>query len=93
MAEAIFEARRLEQRNYDLRRPLERARLQKTVRDFMDLLRNNAFNGRETSHVSLVTAFCRLLDHDDVWYLAETVVPEVRVALADQLRLRFFPIL
>lgn len=84
MNEAIFDARRLEQGSYDLSQLPHRSRLQKTALDFMQLVRSNAFDGKQSSHKLLVAFFCRLIDSDDVWYLVEAMVPEFRVALDEQ---------
>ena len=80
----MFDNKRLQQTGYDLARLPDRAKLRKTVVDFMQLLRRDAFDDNAESAISLVTTFCQFVDNDDAWYLIETQVPEFRVALVDQ---------
>ena len=66
--------------HYDLSKPLEAARFQRTAMDFLAGVRANAFHGPEGSR--LMDEFCAFVSSRDVWRLAQNVVPEFRSAPA-----------
>ena len=62
--------------NYDLAKPLEAARFQRTVMDFMEAVRSNTFRGAEGAQ--LMDDFCTFVSSKHIWRLAQQVVPEFR---------------
>lgn len=74
---ATFDAGRLDGAQYNLTSALHAVRLQNTCEDFMDIVRSNPNYLGLYPH--LVSHFCRLLDHDQTFPLAASVVPELRL--------------
>ena len=81
MASQAF-SERLVKANYDFNNPLDAARFQHTVFEFMKLVKDDSFgdpNGEE-----LMDKFCKLVNDREVWHFAQTVVPEFRSAREEQ---------
>ena len=81
MASQAF-SERLVKANYDFNNPLEAARFQKTVFEFMKLVKDDSLgdpNGEE-----LMDKFCKLVNDREVWHLAQMVVPEFRSSREEQ---------
>ena len=81
MASQAF-SERLVKANYDFNNPLEAARFQKTIFEFMKLVKDDSLgdpNGEE-----LMDKFCKLVNDREVWHLAQTVVPEFRSSREEQ---------
>ena len=76
MATQTFARERLDQKSYDLNNPLEAARFQQTVLDFMELARVDESTVPNAD--GILTEFCEFVDDPEVWHLAQTVVPEFR---------------
>ena len=75
-------AKKLVKSNYDLNNPLDTARFQQVVSEFMKLVRADSLgdpNGEE-----LIDKFCKLVDDKQVWHLAQMVVPEFRSGREEQ---------
>ena len=73
---------RLMKSGYNLDDPLEAARFQKTVLEFMKNVRDDSLGG--PSGKELMDKFCKLVDDREVWHLAQMVVPEFRSAREEQ---------
>lgn len=75
MSASTFDATRFEG-NYDFNNAQDLCRIQIAISDFMTLVREGAFIvGRDEG---LAESFCRFVDREEVWHLAEMVVPEFR---------------
>lgn len=74
---ATFDATRLDSTQYDMSVPTEAIRLQNAMKDFMDLVRNNAAYIAENHQ--MIERFCELIDNDKTFPLAAIVVPELRL--------------
>ena len=57
--------------------------LMRKIRRFMKLLRSATFD--RTRNATLVDAFASFVSHNEIWYHAQTVVPEFRYARVSQL--------
>lgn len=66
----------------NLQASLDAAQCQRTILDFMALVRDDAFDSLGGGQ--LVKDFCGLVNHKDVWHLAEMVVPEFRMSKAEK---------
>lgn len=77
-----FDMGRLRKREYDLNNPLHAARFQRTVLDFMEIVKATAARSRVTKDD--LDRFCTFVDSEPCWHLAQTVVPEFRSALVEQ---------
>ena len=62
--------------NYDLAKPFEALRFQRTVLDFMEAVRSDTFRGAEG--MQLMDDFCAFISSKHVWGLAQNVVPAFR---------------
>lgn len=82
MAQDKFDAARFDGGQYDRNEPLHFARFQRTVEEFMVLLRNNDLTYPKDR--GLLDVFCKFVDNAEVWHLAQTVAPEFRSAKEDQ---------
>ena len=81
MASMTF-SERLIKSKYNLDYPLDAARFQQTVFEFMELVRDDSLddpNGEE-----LIDKFCNLVNDKEVWSLAQMVVPEFRSTREEQ---------
>ena len=78
MANSPFDEIRLERIWYDYADPLSMARFMRTSREFMELVRQDAF--RRPEDTPLLDQFCELVNSKHVWNLAQMVVPEFRSA-------------
>lgn len=78
MANSTFDETRLERGTYDYAEPLSMGRFMRTSREFMDLVRRDAFHRPENT--PLLDRFCEFVDSKHVWNLAQMVVPEFRSA-------------
>lgn len=58
--------------------PADAARFMATVRDFLELVRENAFRGADGE--GLMTGFCGYVNDPKVWSHAEKVAPEFRMS-------------
>ncbi|KAL9007009.1 MAG: hypothetical protein Q9180_009737, partial [Flavoplaca navasiana] len=67
---------------YDFPKTSEIARCQSVVRSFMELVMQDSLIGDEGRQ--LLDQFCRLLCHREVWFAAETVIPQLRMTLAEK---------
>jgi len=74
---ATFDTTRLDGRQYTIGIATHTIRLQKTVEDFMDIVRPNP--SYLVANRQLISQFCRLIDHDKTFPLAAMVVPELRL--------------
>ena len=77
-----FDVARLDRDGYDWDVPLHLARLQRTVEDFMTLIKNNEVMYPDDQ--GILDRFCVLVNDARVWPLAQMVVPEFRSAKEDQ---------
>ncbi len=73
---------RLIKANYDLNNPLDAARFQQTVFEFMKLVKGNSLG--DPNGAELMDQFCKFVDDKQVWHLAQTVVPEFRSSREEQ---------
>ena len=73
---------RLIKAEYDLNDPLDAARFQKTVFEFMKRVKDGRFRGPDREE--LMDMFCKFVDDRKVWHLAQMVVPEFRSAREEQ---------
>ncbi len=90
MNEPIFDPALLVSANYVISDPLETARLQSTVIQFMDLVRTGSIRVPESRE--LINEFCQFVDDIIVWRHAQMVVPEFRFALEDQVMFVYEPV-
>lgn len=67
---------------YNRNEPLHLARFQRTVGDFMVLLRDDVLT--LPNDQKLLDEFCNFVNDSEVWHLAQTVTPEFRLAKEDQ---------
>ena len=77
-----FDMERLRKQEYDLNNPLDAAKFQRTVLDFMEIVRATA--ARSPGMEDDLNRFCTFVDDRAVWHLAQTVTPEFRSALVEQ---------
>ena len=68
--------------HHDLEEPLDAARFMKLVFEFMKDVRAEVWSGTEGQQ--LMKEFCDMIQHQEVWHLAQTVVPEFRLSFQDQ---------
>lgn len=64
--------------------PLDAARCQKTIRDFMDLVETKGHIFSTSEGEGILTDFLKMLDNDKVWPLAEMMVPQFRLSLEEK---------
>ena len=83
MAQIVFDHQKLNKARYDVHNPLDAACFQRTVMEFMDLIRNTVVGGNNNNR-HLVDEFCRFVDDKEVWHLAQMVIPEFRSSLVEQ---------
>ena len=62
--------------NYDLSKPLDAARLQRTSMEFMRAVRCDAFH--DVDGARLMDDYCKFISSTHVWHLAQNVIPEFR---------------
>lgn len=84
MAQITFDYRKLDKTGYDINNPLDAARFQYNVMEFMDLVRHTVINKLSDTNRQLVEKFCKFVDDKEVWHLAQMVVPEFRLSLMEQ---------
>ena len=88
MAQMTFDHQKLIQARCDVHNPLDAARFQHTVMEFMDLVRNTVIgelsDGSKNEVRQLVDEFCRFVNDKEVWHLAQMVIPEFRSSLVEQ---------
>ena len=87
MAQMIFNLQKLDKTRYDINNPLDAARFQQNVIEFMDLVRSANISELSKSNNEsrkLVDKFCKFVDDKDVWHLAQMVIPEFRSSLEEQ---------
>ena len=89
MAQMIFDHQKLDKARYDINNPLDAARFQHNVMEFMDLVRNTDVVGELSDRNNninrqLVDGFCGFVDDKEVWHLAQMVIPEFRSSLMEQ---------
>lgn len=72
-----FDEARLDPSRYDIDKIVEAVDFQKTVRDFMEIVRANPSYLLDKSH--LVEAFTSLIDRDKYFSLAAIIAPELRL--------------
>lgn len=88
MAPIIFDYQKLDKAKYDVHNPLDAARFQQNVMEFMDLVRETTvgdFNDKSNNeNRRLVDEFCRFVNDKEVWHLAQMVIPEFRSSLVEQ---------
>ena len=82
MAQDKFDPAKFDKSQYDRNKPLDLARFQHTVKQFMVLLRNNDLT--YPNDQELLNQFCSFVDDAEVWHLAQTVILEFRSAKEDQ---------
>ena len=80
----MFDSTRLQKGGYDLNNPLDSVKFQRTVEVFMALVRSNKLQHSESAHKVLVDQFCDFVDNEEVWCLAQSMIPEFRLAKEDQ---------
>lgn len=78
----IFNRQKLDKARYDINNPLDAARFQHNVMEFMSLIRNS--DRSNDINQQLVDEFCEFVDDKEVWHLAQMVVPEFRLSLVKQ---------
>ncbi|KAL8651120.1 MAG: hypothetical protein Q9210_003440 [Variospora velana] len=83
MSHRTFERSRLALEHYDLHSPPALARLQCTVGEFVAFLRQGELNVPVDR--LLLDAFCELVADDQVWPLAQAMVPEFRSITIERL--------
>ena len=66
----------------DLQEPLDAARFQNVVFKFMEDVRSNVWSTEEGE--VLMNDFCDYVKYEEVWHLAQMIVPEFRLALEEQ---------
>ncbi|KAL8730677.1 MAG: hypothetical protein Q9166_003869 [cf. Caloplaca sp. 2 TL-2023] len=71
----------LQLQGYNFDDPIEAARCQTNVYEFMQHVYKNSFKGPEGK--TLVDKFCNLVRHKEVCHLAEMVVPEFRMSISE----------
>ena len=76
MAGSEFDKPRLDLTKYVFKNPLEAAKFQRTVEDFMGLLESSPSD--RLIDQKLLDEFCSFVDGEQVWHLAQMVVPEFR---------------
>ena len=89
MAQIIFDDQKLNKARYDVHNPLDAARFQRNVMEFIDLIRNTVVGGKlsdesNNNNRHLVNEFCRFVDDKKVWHLAQMVIPKFRSSLVKQ---------
>ena len=88
MASMIFDHQKLDKARYDINNPLDAARFQHNVMEFMNLVRNTVIDElsdrSNNENRQLVDEFCGFIDDKEVWHLAQMVVPEFRLSLVEQ---------
>ena len=82
MSPKMFDSARFCPSGYDLNNPLDCAKFQHTVEEFMGSVRDNTF--RYPTDQKLLDEFCGFVNNKEVWCLAQTMVPEFRLAREDQ---------
>lgn len=75
-------AEKLVKSEYNLNNPLDTARFQQTVSEFMKPVRADSLN--DPNGEELMDKFCKLIDDKQVWYLAQMVIPEFRSGREEQ---------
>ncbi len=73
---------RLIKANYDFNNPLDAARFQRTVFEFMKLVNANSLG--DPKGAELMDQYCKFVDDKEVWHLAQTMVPEFRSSREEQ---------
>ena len=74
-------------REYGLNDPLEATRFQNNVMQYMDIVRatiSGISQEDDDANRQLADQFCSVIDDKKVWNLAEMVIPEFQLALAEQ---------
>lgn len=61
---------------YDFDNAVHGFKYQRTVEDFMELLRNGKLH--KNQHAELVNRFVKWVEQDNFWDLAKPIVPELR---------------
>ncbi|KAL8837174.1 MAG: hypothetical protein Q9170_002635 [Blastenia crenularia] len=84
MPPSEFDLTRLQGQSYDLNDLLALARFQSTVDDFIALAREDKVD--ESTNQQMIDMFCELVKDEEVWFLAQTMVPEFRSLKIDRIK-------